>query len=136
MERRMVITPGFDTADRGKHCCDLRMYVVGDKGAVTFVLYTGFDVPSARGHGCEHLFPLPADLGYHSNVPLYDGHELMSDSCEVLGGPCYYDGSTLAADAIYDLLTISGSDAVFERLEELYHARFGWDDGSNGQTND
>jgi len=80
----------------------------GDKGAVQFLLSTGWppqrsDTGSIRYRTldfskCRDLFPLPADLGFHSKEPHYDGHEPMSDDCPYTDGePCYYDGSGLNA---------------------------------------
>jgi hypothetical protein len=155
MERITKITPAWDRRDPdpeknyGIHGCDLRMVLVGELGAVQFVLMTGWftnAVRAEKGTGVGNLYPLPADLGYHSPVPMYDGQtrigELVFDkgdilkeptkipekdlpNCEYLGKPCYYDGSGLAAEETFDILTSEGSDGVWKHLEKYYIARFG-----------
>jgi len=68
--------------------------------------------------------PLPADLGYHSPNPMYDGQESMG-ACQYLDGKtCYYDGSGLDAEEIYKVLVEKGSDAVWEELEKYYVETF------------
>jgi hypothetical protein len=68
-----------------------------------------------------YYHPLPADLGFHSLVPIYKEQTLISDSCEFLDGkPCYYDGSGLAAKKVYDILLTEGSDGVWKYLYTYY----------------
>lgn len=103
--------------------------------------------------------PQPADLGYHSPIPMYDGHTRIGENkyvwrdpteeeiaegitskvpeaikvpeeeipiCEFVGGvPCYYDGSGLNADRIYDVLKSRGEEAVWKELESFYIRTFG-----------
>ena len=38
--------------------------------------------------------------------------------------PCYYDGSTLNADAPYQVLLTRGEDALWAYLEEYFHDQF------------
>lgn len=73
-----------------------------------------------------HLFhkPQPADLGYHSPVPMYEG-QTKRDDCQYLpGGTCYYDGSSLAAESVFNILVEQGSEGVWKHLEEVYNDRF------------
>lgn len=104
--------------------------------------------------GC--LFdPLPADLGYHSRKPMYEGQLPMGaekfnfDQKEILkgatgdieiptrvatgtftpceyvdGGPCYYDGSTLNAEPVFDVLLREGSAGVWRELRKFYMETF------------
>lgn len=45
----------------------------------------------------------------------------MRPSCEILdGADCYYDGSSIAADHVYDALLREGHDGVWRILEERY----------------
>jgi hypothetical protein len=169
-ERIVEMQPAFDKRDPdprknyGIHGVTLRMILKGAEGAVQFVLYTNWQLPHvmeeqlARG---DHLFcePLPADLGYHSPRPMYEGHEPMGakrtkfidndgrfdevyplntldkiieseptgtfDPCPYLDGkPCYYDGSGLQAERIYNVLLAEGSDGVWRALEEYYRSTF------------
>lgn len=89
------------------------------------------------------LAPMPADLGYHSKVPLYDGQEPMRTMlrspkfkdgnfepgvwgdpiiCPYLEGdvPCYYDGSGLNARPVYQKMIVEGEESVWATLEEYY----------------
>lgn len=109
----------------GIHGVDLRMYVIGARGAVQFVLYTDWHLPHVddelRAKGAR-LQATPADLGYHSPIPTYEGQESWGrDNCELLGGcRCYYDGSGLNAERIFDVLRAEGSDGVWRELEAYY----------------
>lgn len=44
--------------------------------------------------------------------------------CEYLGVPCYYDGSGLRAEVVYEVLCTEGSDGVWKYLEKEYIKRF------------
>ena len=68
---------------------------------------------------------MPADLGYHSKTPQYEGQEVMDDACEFCDGqPCYYDGSGLnATDAMYALVN-GGETALWAFLDAYYEAVF------------
>ena len=131
MKKIIEMTPGFDKREEGYgvHGVDLRMVLKGPKGAVQFVLYTGwlppktrkeFEIRQVKMHG-----PLPADIGYHSLVPQYDGQESRDDCPYLDGKPCYYDGSGLRANKVFDILTEKGTDGVWAYLEEEYKAIFG-----------
>jgi hypothetical protein len=142
MERITKFYPAFDKRNPephknyGIHGVDLRMILKGELGVVQFVLYTNWQLPHVTEEflnkpmdrlsiKCFYL-PLPADIGYHSPSPMYDGQSICSDSCEYLDGrPCYYDGSGLRAEDVYTVLLESGSDGVWKYLEEDYIDRFG-----------
>lgn len=133
MERITEITPAYDKREQGYgiHCCELRMILKGDLGAIQFVLYTGWYLPNVADEliakGSTYcLQPFPADLGYHSPKSMYDGDEVCCDKCKYLNGkPCYYNGSTLAAREVYSEMLERGSDAVWEYLEKYYVELFG-----------
>ena len=138
MERITRFTPAYDRRDPdpsknyGIHCAELRMELKGKRGATQFVLYTGWHLPNVtRELGCKNsayslLRPIPADLGYHSPKPIYDGHEPICESCKLLDGkPCYYDGSGLNAECVFDILVKEGGDGVWQELEEYYINLFG-----------
>lgn len=140
MEKIIRFTPAFDkrSADQSKnygiHGVDMRMVLKGDLGAVQFVLYTNWHLPHVQEGlrvdmqpNKHFLFePMPADLGYHSYRPMYEGQEPLQKECEFLNGkPCYYDGSTLNAERIYTTLLEKGSDGVWQELEEYYMRIFG-----------
>ena len=130
MERIVEFSPAYDKRDPipsknyGIHGVDLRMVLKGERGAVQFVLYTDWQLPhvaaeyKAKGF---HIGPLPADLGFHSPVPMYDGDESIEPECAYLDGrPCFYDGSGLAADRIFNVLRAEGGDGVWRELEAYY----------------
>jgi len=147
MERIVEFNPAFDKrkdpkGNYGIHGGNMRMLLKGDKGVVQFLLYTNWHLPHVsdeldnkilmdgrQGKLSEYSFsifhPLPADLGYHSSVPQYEGQSIASDSCEYLDGkPCYYDGSGLGAERIYEVLLKEGSDGVWRELEDYYNMIF------------
>jgi len=69
--------------------------------------------------------PMPADIGYHSPKPQYEGQSLMSEDCEyVEGGKCYYDGSGLAAETVFNTLVEQGDEAAWKMLEDRYRRTF------------
>lgn len=141
-EKIIEVTPAFDKRnsdpkkDYGVHGCNFRMILKGSEGAIQFVIYTNWHLPHVEktrkhthwkfddGHMCPFK-PLPADFGYHSKKPLYEGQPLISDKCEyVNGSPCYYDGSGLRAEKVFKTLTEKGLDGVWEEMEQEYKERF------------
>jgi len=72
----------------------------------------------------ETLFPMALDLGYHSKVPKYEGDVPMSEHCPVLKGKCYYDGSTLNAERVFERLVNEGDAGVWAELESYYATTF------------
>lgn len=91
MEKITTITPAWDKRDPdpkknyGIHCCDLRMVLKGELGAVQFVLMTGWNLPHIteefkNKREISNLYPLPADLGYHSPKPMYEGQTRVGET--------------------------------------------------------
>ena len=77
----------------GCHGLNIRFLVIGEKGAVQFLIYSMW-LPSMD---LRHLKkpssgPMAADLGYHSRTPHYEGQS-KRNPCEYIPGGCYYDGS-------------------------------------------
>lgn len=107
----------------GIHGMELRFVLKGEQGATQFVIYTNWMLPHLRyGHKKVEGFlaePLPADVGYHARVPQYEGDSVSFESCEYLdGAPCYYDGSGLMAQDLFDKFVAQGEDIVWSELEE------------------
>ena len=136
LQRRLEWVPGFDkrsdnpATNYGIHGAECKFLVQGPKGVVQFVIYTNWMPRSCRiawnAHKPAHLLqPMAADLGYHSYNPIYPDQEPMTDECQYLGGRCYYDGSSLNAEPLLDLLIEEGDGAVWARLEAKYHQTFG-----------
>lgn len=125
----------FKGGSHGRHGLGIRFLVKGDKGVVQFLLNTGW-VPQKKekdsigtrmidSYSGGKDYTMPADLGYHSRFPMYEGQAEMSGSCEYLdGAKCYYDGSGLRAyDAMYALVN-GGDKALWEFLDAEYMAIF------------
>lgn len=104
----------------------LRMVLRGPLGATQFLLLTDWYLPEtlewwkARGLSRGNRGPTPVDKGYHWSTPQYEGQEARD--CDLLpGGKCYYDGSGLNAEGVYQRLLKEGSEGVWRELEEFYH---------------
>jgi len=139
LDREIVFQPAFDkrSPDPGKnygiHGVTMTWYLKGISGAIQFVVYTNWQLPhvtqemeiKAKEEFIACLWePMAADIGYHSHVPMYEGQPLMTDHCEVINGPCYYDGSSLQADDGFKILLENGGEAVWEWMEEYYNNHF------------
>ncbi len=177
MERLIETTPGWDkrdpdpTKNYGIHCDERRMVLKGELGAVQYLTFLGTYPPEL---GIPDNKPTPADLGYHSPVPMYEGQEAVGsskavyetvipepdaeehhgmvqvgddlgfrredgtvqvmkrvptgsfDPCPYLDGrPCYYDGSGLNAQRVYDVELQEGLEGVWSYLEDYYISTFG-----------
>jgi|SRR3990167_6115747 len=116
----------------GRYGLSIRFVSKSDAGAVQFLLYTNwlpqFATPSNIGTRKVDNWGnnvMPADLGYHSKIPHYEGQEPVDNACEFCGGQsCYYDGSGLNAnDAMYALVN-GGEDALWKFLDSYYQTVF------------
>ena len=132
-ERKTIWRPAFDKRhpdpkkNYGIHGVEVKWLLTGDKGAVQFVLYTGWNTKGVRAerHDEPAHAPMPTDIGYHSPVPMYEGQTVIQEECPYLNDrPCYYDGSGLNAERYFDILTDKGEDALWKALEAYYRARF------------
>lgn len=135
--RRITFEPAYDRRDPnpsknyGIHGVNLRMVLKGDEGAVSFLVHTNWYLPhvqkemESNGRPSWMFQPMPADLGYHSPKPMYDGQTPISQTCEHIGNvPCYYDGSGLNAEPVFVRLLEQGEDGVWAALEDYYAATF------------
>lgn len=86
--------------------------------AVNFTYATGRTLgvtplsPSLRNY-----YPSAHDLGQHASVASYEG-QYQSPYCSHIGGTCFYDGSSLAADRYLEALERSGKQAVWDMLDD------------------
>jgi len=141
-ERIIKFTPAFDkrSSDPKKNYgirgVNLGFYLKGEKGTIQFIIYTNWFLPHVMkelkhdttwkyddGVWCPFK-PLPADVGYHSPVPLYEGQTINYHDCEWTGGACYYDGSGLNAKRVFEILCKEGDEGVWKELEREYQLRF------------
>lgn len=131
-----MFTPAFDKrhADPKKNygigAVQVGFYLMGEMGTIQFKFMTDWFLPETHvGYRSEltNHKPWGTDIGYHSRKPVYDDQPLMTDDCPHLlnGGPCYYDGSSLNAEPIAQLLVEQGSDAVWKLMEQRYLDQFG-----------
>jgi len=135
--REIVFSPGYDKRNSDPK----KNYGIGGvhigfyygnpvEGLVQFTILTDWypeplrqEMSLRRRETCD-LFPMAADLGYHSPAPHYDDHGKMD--CEKMEqGFCYYDGSSLNAERVMRKLTSEGSEAVWKELEEYWDDLFG-----------
>lgn len=140
MKKEITFEPAYDKRhtdpkkNYGIHGVNLRFVLSGGCGAVQFVLYTNWQLPHVQeefdhkpvASRYPHLscHPMPADLGYHSPVPQYEGQSSMGSDCEYVEGDCYYDGSSLNAQPVYETLLKEGHEGVWRELEEYYNQTF------------
>ena len=136
MEKIVEFTKAFDRRhpdddkNYGIHGVELRMVLKGTLGAVQFVLYTNWhlhDVQKEIDNKNNLLLikPQPVNVGFHSPKPMHEDHMIMYDCPYLDGKPCYYDGSGLAANMAFDVLTSEGSDGLWKYLGEYYVSIFG-----------
>lgn len=139
MKREIIVTPAFDKRDPnpsknyGIHGAELRFVLTGNKGAITFTLFTNWHLPHVDAElrngtrnkpECDFMFqPQGADISYHSYISRFEGQTSMPE-CTYLGGkPCYCDGSSLNAIPISEMLIAEGSEAVWKELERWYNEK-------------
>lgn len=149
MEKIIQITPAFDKRHRdpkqdyGIHGVDFRFILKGKYGATQFVIFSNWHLPHVRQAQDTHILrkckaglidqidldiyfhPMPADKGYHSLVPQYDGQQKYP--CDLFPQGCYYDGSGLNAQSLFDSMLQEGDKAIWRILEEYYNELFGDD---------
>jgi len=131
-ERRTEIRPAFDKRDPdpkknyGIHGCELCFFLIKDNRAIQFIIYTDFHLSHVREEMREkpHWGSMGADVGYHSPEPMYDGQNAMGKDCHLIEGPCYYDGSSLQAEDMFNLLCEKGSDEVWKEMEKNWNDFF------------
>ena len=125
-------TPGNS---HGKHGMEMLFLVKGEKGAVQFVMSTGWmpfhspqdkiGVRRIQKMELSDYYPMPTDLGYHSYKPHYENHTPMKGACSVLdGAECYYDGSSLNCNDAYYAFVNGGEEALWDFLEQYYACVF------------
>ena len=134
-ERIVEFTAAYDrrnidpAKNYGVHGVNMRLVLKGPKGAVHFLLFTNWHLPHVAAAFEDKPFmlaPAPADVGYHSPVPLREWQtEPSASTCDYLGGvPCYYGGSGLDASDAFAALVERGGDGIWGYLESYYQDIF------------
>lgn len=144
LTQKIEISPAWDKRsdvlgkNYGIHSCELRMYLGNDDGWVQFITYTGWYTPEIEEEYKHNpkvklvievypftmiAAPQPADLGFHSPKPIYEGQDSRND-CHLLKGPCFYDGSGLNAIEMFNHLRREGTEGVWKRLENYWNELF------------
>ena|SRR3990167_2678637 len=131
MKKTVEFLPAWDkrSADPkenyGIHGAEMIWYLKGKCGVIQFRVMLNWYLPQNENDipdPCRKA--IPADIGYHSPTPQYEYQ--MPYKCDLLPeGQCYYDGSTLHAEKIFNILVAEGGEAVWKKLEEIYIKRFG-----------
>lgn len=132
LTREIQFHPAYDKRHKdpaknyGWGCARMRCILKGPKGAVQFVMLTGWALPHCKAEYPDAFddYPMASDLGYHSPEPMYEGQQSISEKCDILGCECYYDGSTLNAEEPMRLLIEQGHEALWRYLEDYYRSRF------------
>lgn len=145
MDRKITFAPAYDkrdpdpTKNYGIHGVEMRWILHGDEGAIQFIVYTGWHLPSVQAELDQKLdsrfphlscHPSGADVGYHSPKPRHEWQDAPRDNCHILDGPCYYDGSSLHAVDVLNILVEHGDEAVWAHLEKYYQDIFGGHDAN------
>lgn len=142
-ERIVDVSPAYDfvrgpNTKYGIHGVELTFIVKGDKGAVQLKFGTDWYLKSVQDRQGARMLSSPYgnllqphgyDIGYHSKVPMYDGQEPLTEECPVIGGRCFYDGSSLNADEWIEPFMAGGTEWLWPKLEQYY--AFIFDGGKN-----
>ena len=141
MERVIKISGAYDGTSHPRNygigSMQIWMYVKGPKGGVSCNFATSWLLPQnqqssfkmyTKGYPFDPLQelmqPKGTDISYHSKKKQHEWQS-ATDGCEITGGKCYCDGSSLSAQE--DWLPIflnEGSEGVFKKLEEYYETCF------------
>lgn len=134
-KKKIQVRPAFDkrnvdeSKNYGIHGCDIIFTLIGEKGAVTFVLFTGWHLPhivAEMEHTYDQLFkPMPTDIGYHSPYAMYEDQKPREQVCEYIGVPCYVGGSALYSDEYFDVLVKEGTKGLWKKMIKYYKSCFG-----------
>lgn len=171
LERRLVFRPGYHKVsedpkkDYGVHGMEIHFYLIGNKGAVHFIMgtslmlketYEWWNATDREMPGdVMRILNTGIDVGYHSPTQVYEGQEVrwpikmnLKDGydpdmwkkepekvlsmvsfdkigdepsiCDIIGVPCFSDGSALASEKYYDIFLREGDEPIWKMLESDY----------------
>jgi hypothetical protein len=119
--RALQITPGYRYRHNSERAgMKFRFWLSGPAGAVQFLMLTDWEPGQRQITPNAASYPMAADLGWHWRTPMYPGQALFANECDVLGAPCYYDGSGLQAEPVLAGFLRDGLPAVWTYLERSY----------------
>jgi len=116
-----------------------RFYLIGEKGAAQFVFHITTKHPEEaqsfyqgewegfQWMGMDVITPsgglvMATDLGFHSREE--DEFATHFENCEVLGGECWYDGSTLLAyEVMTKFIKQRNFQVIWDELLEFYESQ-------------
>lgn len=139
MKRIFEITPSWDKQKdpRGNFGISDAIMWLGvkdnyNKHAVVINIHTGWYLESINQQKGDLLnkarIPSLYTISYHcavepDNVDNFN-NDNYNDNCEWLDTPCRFDVESAHTKGLVELLVSKGSEAVYEKLEELYIERF------------
>lgn len=139
MKQSITFNPAYDkrsakpNENYGIHGVGMVWLLEGELGVVQFIVFTHWHLPHIQAemdleplNSVPYMFhkPQPVDVGYHSPKPMCEGQTEMK--CDKLpSGKCYYDGSSLQATTVFNILLAEGSVGVWKELERRYVGLFG-----------
>jgi len=126
---------GFDDRDTpggaslGIGGLEMTFWLRGEKGAVTWRLFTGCFLPRTQtewldGFGDSAYKPDAGAVEWHCPAPLGSGEPHFD--CRLLGpgNPCYGDIGYMIGDKAYEALVSGGEMALWRFLGEMYRDQF------------
>jgi hypothetical protein len=96
----------------------------GDEGATNFTIFTDFYLPEVTEMLSCHSPSFGADLGWHSKERMYEDQTAISEECKLTDGPCFYDGTGLGGERLFNLFVAEGEQAMWEELLCSYNYTF------------
>ena len=138
-KKEIIFRPAWDKTNSepsknyGVHGVDIVFALKGNKGAVTFVIFTNWQLPHiekmeetgiiSKPENYRLTRPTGADISYHSHKKIK--YSYKRNNCEFLNGKkCWNDGSCLDAEEIFGKLVKEGTDGVWKELEKKYKNTF------------
>jgi hypothetical protein len=124
LERRVEFTAAWDrrdpnpAKDYGVHGVEIRFYVVGPLGAISWFLMTPWVLPAVRKWWKtlpvpERAEPTPAGLTWHERVE-------RGEECYLVGACKPEQVGSLDTDWLYEILVAEGEAGLWRELEAAY----------------
>lgn len=107
----------------------IRFVLRGPKGAIDFMIGTGWHLPETWDWWAKTgRLPIPEsilrpkawEIGFHAKKPQYEGQGVSDERCPETGGVCYYVASSLQVQSILESLIRDGHAGLWKVLEAEY----------------